>query len=235
MRVTRMLTVAVLGWTTSAAAQTVEVSAPLFPKVLELYPFTGDAYPDSYDAQEALANDVLMTFGWLRDECAARGYGVVLEGDTPLTPEQRMENYNQVAECAYDEFTAKPYMVPQLVADVDVCALKLGDDWRLPTEADVLGWPDALFEGVADVLTETADGTSGWGTFYFSLVVYVTGADGDIRVANLHPDATARVSDLPEGTALTHHVESVPFDVAGTSGWAPPVVRCVRELPVAGE
>ncbi|PKN58966.1 MAG: hypothetical protein CVU56_03215 [Deltaproteobacteria bacterium HGW-Deltaproteobacteria-14] len=234
MRTLLTLTIAVCGLTTSAAAQTVEVSAPLFPRVLDLYPFTGDAYPDGYDAQEALADDVLMTFGWLRDECAARGYDVLLAGDAPLTPEQRMENYNHVAECAYDEFTAKPYMVPQLVADVDVCALKLGDGWRLPTEADVLGWPDALFEGVADVLTETADGTSGWGTFYFSLLVYVTGADGDVRIANLHPDATTRVFDLPAGTDPTRHVEAVPFDAAGASGWAPPVVRCVRELPDTG-
>jgi hypothetical protein len=184
-----------------AAVERIELSAPIFPDVEILYAHEGASFPASPDAEAQLVADAALSFDQLVTECAQRTdpksgapYSLA-DGDT-LTPAQLTSNYDTVARCAYEQFTAKPYWIPQLVDDVDVCAATLGADWHLPTEADLasFGADDYAFFGAT--LTGAADGTSFWGSFYFSLTVFVRAADGSLQKADLGPDVTMRVQDL---------------------------------------
>lgn len=212
----------------AAGAQTIEISAPLFPKVPVLYAHQADAYPADSEGQLALASEALMSFPWLRGACADLGYSIVEEGDVPLSADETIKNYNEVARCSYEQFTAKPYLIPQLVSDVDLCASTLGEGWRMPTEAEVLAFPPEVFTTAAEVLTVAAGSEPSWGSFYFSLAVYVLGDSGQLRIANFHPDAAKRVYDLQESVEFKRHLEHVPFDLIDAPGWAPAVVRCLR-------
>lgn len=214
---------------TTASVAMVELSAPLFPMVETLYAHEDEAYPAELGAQQELAQQALLTYDRLLVECEELGYDVALElgGDK----ERLARNYNEVARCSYEQKTAKPYLIPQLIADVDVCAAKLGDGWRLPKESEVMEWPAALFEQLSVVLDETvaAAGDAGqWGSLYFSPAIFVHGDDGRLRYASLYPDALVRVADLPAEVELRRHLEAVPVANGDAFEWAPPVVRCVR-------
>lgn len=196
-----------------AGVERIELSAPIFPDVDILYAHEGANFPSSLAAEADLVAAVALGFEHLVTECAQRTdpktgapYSLA-DGDT-LTPAQLTSNYDTVARCAYEQFTAKPYWIPQLVDDVDVCAATLGADWRLPTEADLasLGADDFAF--FANTLTGAANGTSFWGSFYFSLVVFVRAADGSLQKADLGPNVTTRVQDLGLTAAqLKQHYE----------------------------
>jgi hypothetical protein len=119
-------------------------------------------------------------------------------------------------------FTVKPYWIPQLVDDVDVCAVTLGAAWRLITEADLATLDAADLKNIQDTLSGV--GTTFWGEFYFSLHTYVRAADGKLAAGDLSPGATMRVAPLSyqQGGGPTMHYEG---------GLAP---RCIWRHPVAG-
>jgi hypothetical protein len=119
-----------------------------------------------------------------------------MPGDAPPSLDRVTLNFDQVAKCSYDQYTSKPYWIPQLIDDVGVCEAELGPDWHLPTEADVASFIDADFQFFHDTLTAAATGTSFWGSFYFSLTVYVRAGDNTIQKADLSPGITDRIIDL---------------------------------------
>ena len=132
-----------------------------------------------------LAHAASLTFDTLLTSCAATHPAITLASPSHSpTSAELATNYNEVAECAYSKYTVKPYWIPKLVDDVDICLNELGAGWRLPTEADVSGMTDESLSFVADTLTATADakaGASFWGTFYFSLSMFVRASDGSIK------------------------------------------------------
>jgi hypothetical protein len=164
----------------------VDVSAPIFPKVLELYQGQGEAYPTTAEGQAQLVHDSAIGFAQLLAECAPDNPDITpwVPGDPPLTAAQAYANYRAVEDCAYERYTVKPYWIPQLVQDVDVCTLTLGARWRTPTVAELA----ALGTEARQALADSVDFGSSDGAFYWSQV-YARNADGVVQSVDLSPAA----------------------------------------------
>lgn len=201
-----------------------EVSAPIFPKVLELYKYEGSNFPTTLEAEQAAVDAAALNFEALLAECAANYPGITLwaPGTPELTAAQLEANYTLVAQCAFERYTAKPYWIPQLVNDVDLCGRQLGSDWRLITEADLAALDEAAFTQFASTLSSVSPDSSSMGGFYFSLAVFVRGNDGTLKLGNLKPGVTERLTALPVTTdeAMRRHLEGSPLGTV--------VVRCLR-------
>jgi hypothetical protein len=184
----------------------------------------GANYPKDQAARVDYVQKNTYTFEALLAKCAPLYPGIVVATATgpALTQAQLASNYDLVARCSYEKFTVKPYWIPQLVDDVDVCAVTLGAAWRLITEADLATLDAADLKNIQDTLSGV--GTTFWGEFYFSLHTYVRAADGKLAAGDLSPGATMRVAPLSyqQGGGPTMHYEG---------GLAP---RCIWRHPVAG-
>jgi hypothetical protein len=212
------------------ASERIDISAPIFPRVLLLYPYEGAAFPGTLLEEQNLTHSAALVFETLLEDCRtnvdyAGAYSAITPaptvGETPLATATLETNYNLVAQCAYERFTAKPYWIPKLVDDVDICAAELGAGWSMISEVDLADLSEADFTFIQDTLGTTA-GQSSWGGFYFSLHVYVRAADGTLQAGDLTPSVTSRVAPLPAGSATSH--------LEGVSG-APIVLRCLRRTP----
>jgi hypothetical protein len=193
----------------------IEISGPIFPMVNVLYASEGTNFPATLAGEQTLAHAAAVTFETLLATCSDPNITHATEG-VVLSPTQLAQIYNLVAECAYVTYTVKPYWIPQLVDDVDICATELGAGWRLPTEADVASLSEANFTFIHDTLSATSGG-SFWGTLYFSVNVFVRSSEGTIKKANLGPGVATRITALAAtGDALKNHDES------GTA------LRCIR-------
>ncbi len=203
------LALLILGSAARATAdEWVTVSAPIFPQVLVLYEHEGANFPATIDEEAAVAHAAALNFQSLLVECQADYPGITLLGpeDPPLTPEQLTANFDLVAQCSYEKHTAKPYWIPQLVDDVDICGTELGSEWRLPTEEDIATFTDEDFAFLQETLTTVAGG-DWWGGFYFSLRIFVRASDGSLVMGDLTPGAAPRIQPLPStvnGTATSH-------------------------------
>jgi len=231
MKMTRMLVVAaaltgVMSWrarpASAAGAEVVEVSAPVLPRVSVLYTAEGNNFPTSPADQATLAHDAALTFDFLLTACSMSHSGIVIPGpgDPPTTPAQNAMNLETVANCAYTDFVSKPYWIPALVDQVDICGTELGSSWHLITEADVNDVTDADAQAMASALS-TPNSTSFFGNFYFGLHVWVRATDGTLARGDLSPGVTTRMSALPVSASSTTHYES---DMA---------LRCIRRTPVS--
>jgi hypothetical protein len=193
----------------------IEVSAPIFPNVLVMYPGAGPNYPTTQAGREQLVRDSALTFEFLLEECSKAGYTITPAPDGgTLTQAELAANYNEIAKCSYERYTAKPYWIPKLLSDVDVCGLMLGTGWRMITEADLASMTTADFQYLSDVLSSTAAGSS-FGAFYFSLEIFAKAADGSIAHGSLSPTAPKRIESFPESSSTD------PYQV----GLA---LRCIR-------
>lgn len=230
MKMTRtMLVVAALAGLSSwparpaaaAGAEVVEVSAPILPRVSVLYAAEGNNFPASPADRATLAHDAALTFDFLMTACSMNHSGIVIPGpgDPPTTPAQNATNLETVANCAYTDFVSKPYWIPALVDQIDLCGTELGASWHLISEADVNDVSDADAQAMAAALS-TPNSTSFFGNFYFSLHVWVRATDGSLARGDLSPGATTRMTALPVSASSTTHYES---DMA---------LRCIRRTPV---
>ena len=214
-----------------------EISAPLFPIVTTLYNYEDTNYPTTADNQRALAKDGYTTFEKIRDACLTKdprgsfSGGIKTEGNLQtLTAEERAENYSKIAQCAYEYFGSKPYSIPQLVSDVDLCAEHLGTDWRLLSEDDIGAFTLDVFSNIKGALEKTS-GTFSWGSFYFSLAAYTQGSDRNLKIGSLFPDAASRVTAASFPAGSKHHLESHNIDGGSTGLTSSTVtVRCIRVL-----
>jgi hypothetical protein len=206
----------------------VEISAPIFPNVLIMYNEQGSKYPTDFAGQKDLAHRSALTFEFLLEDCAKdpRYNAIVLSknGET-LTPEQLAKNYSLVADCAYIKYTAKPYWIPQLLADVDICDMELGTGWRMINEADILSLRDEERKFIADTLSPSVFLTTGddFGPMYFSLRVFVRATDGTIKSAYLGPGSANIQPLFASSENLKNHYE-------GELG-----LRCIRMSNVFSE
>ncbi len=209
------VTCVLFGTATAVFADTVDVSAPILPKVLTLYAQEGVTLPTAPTAELALVASASLIFETLLADCksnptyagAYAGISLWNPVDAPLTPTQLTANYSLVAQCSYEQYTAKPYWIPKLVNDVDICGTQLGSDWRLPTEADLASFTDENFATMQNTLIGIADGTF-WGGFYFTLHIYVRAADGSLVQGDLTPGVAQRITPFPASIDWTRHYES---------------------------
>jgi hypothetical protein len=221
--------------TAAQAVEIVEVSAPIFPRTPVLYAQEGANYPSTQAARESLVTNASLTFDELLQACAPQYPGISLQngngngngngGNGNLSQQQLAANYQLVAQCSYEQYTAKPYWIPQLVSDVTICEQELGPDWHLLTEADINGFSPQDFQFFQNTLTDASNAggnTSFWGFFYFGLKVFIRAADGSIQQGDLTPGVSVRVAPLtyPQGWTAQQHYEG---------GLA---LRCIRRTQV---
>jgi hypothetical protein len=211
------------------------LSAPIVPNTTVLYPAEGAAYPASLAGEQALAGAAAVTFDTLLAACPTltpTGGGTYDIDVTTASPSlARLQlNYDSVARCAYEHYTAKPYWIPALVDHVDICAASLGAGWRLPTEADVLALSADDLSALAGAYDPSAPTFSSLGGMYFALKMYVRGAAADgaghfpIKVANLNPGASVPIDDLRDGSGAVMDATSPSFTRHNEGGV---VLRCV--------
>lgn len=201
----------------------VEISAPILPRVLVLYEREGTNFPTTAEERAAHAHASALTYDFLLHECQAAYPGIVIPGagDPPTSDAQNATNFEQVAQCSYEKYTAKPYWIPALIDTVDICGAELGSTWRLPNEDDVASLSQDDRAQLAAALS-TPHAASSWATFYFSLHVWVRKTDGTLGIADLSPTATP-VMPLPSGLDPTVHYEG---------GVA---LRCIRRTTAPGD
>jgi len=198
----------------------VEISAPILPRTSVIYA----PFPTSLAGEQTMAHDAALLFDWLLPQCAPLYPTITLApaDGSALTPAQLATNYDQVGLCAYQQYVAKPYWIPKLVDDVDICGTEMGAGWRLITELDLASLTESDFQTVSDTWNLHASGGGGLGFFYSTLAIWVRAADGTIASATLAPGVSgSRVAPLPPGISPTVHFE-------GSLG-----LRCIRrtELP----
>jgi hypothetical protein len=200
----------------------VEISAPILPRVLVLYEREGSNFPTTQAELEAHAHASALTYDFLLHDCKATYPLIVIPGpgEPPTSDAQNATNFEQVAQCSYEKYTAKPYWIPALVDAVDICGQELGSSWRLPNEDDVVSLSPGDRAQLAAALSTPHAGSS-WATFYFSLRVWVRGSDGSLGIADLSPTAAPTIP-LPAGVDPTVHYE------AGVA------LRCIRRTEVTG-
>lgn len=168
----------------------VEISAPILPKTNVIYNFEGSNFPKSVAEMAKVTHDAALTYDWLLNACAKDYPEITLvpPGMPMKLPTEKLKaNYGATANCAYDDYTSKPYWTPKLVDQVDICAAELGPDWALLTEADVATITPEQHQLMVDALT--AGGDMQLGEFYFSLKVFVRGKNGVLQTVNLEPNA----------------------------------------------
>ena len=214
------------------------ISAPLFPRSQVLYDIETPNYPETPTAVEEWldTHDVIYSFEEMLDYCSTidpYAAEIRLPAEGELSTEDIINNYHAVASCSYDEavgFESKPYWIPQVIIDVNVCGNELREGWTLMTEAFVLSREPSFFEALADTHTAEDEGTD-HASFYFSLAVFVVGDAGGLKVATLEPGSPepARIRDLPDGTDYKSHIEE-PFRSEENNSWYDQtiVVRCVK-------
>jgi hypothetical protein len=186
--------------------QRVEISAPILPRTAAIY----RPFPTTLEGEQAMAHEAALLFDWLLPQCAPLYPMITLApaSGAPLSTVQLATNYDQVGRCAYEQYTAKPYWIPKLVDDVDICGTEMGPGWRLISEADLASFSDADFQNVADTWNLHVVGGGGLGFFFSSLAIWVRADDGVIKAGTLTPGVTgSRVTPLPAGIALTDHYE----------------------------
>jgi len=183
----------------------IEISAPILPRTSVIY----KPFPTTLDGEKQMAHDAALLFDQLLVDCAPLYPTITLDpAGAGLTPEQLGVNYDQVGLCSYMQYSAKPYWVPKLVGDVDICGTEMGPDWHLITEGDLAAMQERDFQAVADVWSHHPVSGQGFSEFFASLRIWVRAADGAIAQATLAPGAGPdRVTPLAVAPTSTDHYE----------------------------
>lgn len=207
---------------TTDRKERVIISAPIIPRTDVIYAADGRVPADPV-AEAALGHAASLTYAQLLTGCAPLYPGIVVPAPgKDLTPAERTNNFVLIATCAYEKYYAKPYWIPKLVNDLDLCGTELGKDYRLPTEADLAALRDADYRFLSERLTTAAGTTDFFGNTYFSLLIYVRGADGTLKLGDLSAGATARVTALGVSQDSQAHYEHYPNPLS---------LRCIRRTP----
>lgn len=175
----------------------VEISAPILPDADVWQHKGGTGYPASTADALALVTSTTYTYEALLSGCRSKYPTIVVPAaGHGLTAAQLTNNYDQVSRCAYVEYGAKPYWMPQILNDVDVCVEKLGAEWHLLSESEVSGFSEGDFMLMQTTMALPRGTDTFPRDFYFSLDAYVRGTDGSLKYGDLNLGAT-HVAGLP--------------------------------------
>jgi len=201
------------------AVEHIEISAPILPSTKVLYPHEGANLPTSLEERATIAHDAALTYDFLLHACVDKYPAIVIPGPgaPATTDEQNATNFENVAQCSYEQYGAKPYWIPALIDTVDICGRELGAGWRLPTEEDVASLGAEERTRLASALATPHAGSS-WGAFYFGLGVWVRGTNGALRLGDLSPAANPTV-DVPSSNPAIHFESGVSL-------------RCIRRTTI---
>jgi hypothetical protein len=160
--------------------QSPELSAPIVPCVLALN--RDGFYPPEREAREHMADEASLPFSYFQQACAERYPIARPEAGKALTSEQARDNYASVARCSFETHYGKPYWVPQLLDDVDLCARELGSSWQLPTNESLAHFNARHRELLVQALRDVP-----YGGGYNSLVLYARDAAQRLTVLDFGP------------------------------------------------
>jgi hypothetical protein len=196
---------ATLAYNGSVNVLSVQISAPILPRTTVIY----QAFPTTLDGEKTMAHDASLLFDFLLGVCAPLYPKITLDPTgAGLSAAELGMNYDQVGLCAYEQYVAKPYWIPKLVDDVDICGTEMGAGWRLITEADLTSLRDADFQAVSDVWNHYVSGGQGLAFFFSSLQIWVRANDGTIAAGTLQPGVSgSRVTPLGVPSTSTTHYE----------------------------
>ncbi len=167
------------------ALQRIELSAPIIP-LMEVWQNRGGAgYPNTQEERVALVRDSAKTYAEFLPDCSRSDPSILLTSN--LSQEQLKHNYDAMARCIYLQYGGKPYWIPQILNDVDVCHEKLGPGWRLPSSADIAAWSESDYHALASAYSATPAPDGFPVHFYFVLDVYARGVDGTLLRARFSP------------------------------------------------
>lgn len=155
---------------TNEGAKVYEISAPLFPLIEILYAREGVNYPDQTDGKVGLGQEGYLTFEKMRDNCIANGGYEGIKAETEsvkLTAKERADNFSKIATCSYEIYTSKPYSIPQLVDDIDLCKMHLGSDWNMIKQSDLEAFSSVVFDNIEAAYSKVNSEEFSWGAFYF--------------------------------------------------------------------
>lgn len=135
-----------------------------------------------------------LPFHVLAEACRLEHAAILLPAESEgASPSELEHNYHEVARCAASELGATEGWVPQVVADGEPCSAALGQGWRLPKTAELMGLTIDDRKAIAGALFDTL-GRSTFG----SLLVYARGAAGQLELATLSPNAAEQAPALDE-------------------------------------
>lgn len=196
-----------------------ELSAPILPKVADVYSHQGASYPTNPADEQALVQNAALLFDFLLTDCAAKHPAITLPAamGAPLTPEQLNTNYFEVAKCAYD-YGSKPVWIPMMIHDVSLCELAMGPEWHLLSQSDLASFTADDYRRFAELLP-VGDSPYHPG-LYFSLDVYVRGSDGRLKLGKLAPGSDLSLQDISD-TELNQKLNLTPY-----------LPRCIRRMLV---
>jgi len=210
IKVKAQLILALLGFSSHLhATEDFFISAPIFPKVEVLYEYEDDQYPISQLGREKVVDTAFMSFTEVFDACLAdEEYANrlhSLSADNTLTQDQLAENYTVIAECSYNKFTSKPYFIPKLIQDVDICSRILDTNdhkWRMISETDIQTWGDEVYTSLSQIINTALPNDANeeaFGAFYFSMATYIN-TDQGLKVGNLYPNISSsnRISNISD-------------------------------------
>jgi hypothetical protein len=202
----------------ASGASTFGISAPILPHTftagsaggIYLYAYEGANFPTTLAGEQTVAFGAAVTYESLLVQCAATRPAIVLQSSGgPALPQSTLaSNLEQVAQCAYADLGIKPYWIPQLIDDVDICG-HFYPGWSLPTEADLAALSDADRTAWQQAANEQLFG---------SFDVYVRAADGTLAHASL---ASGNRSVLPFASIGAPYDPKVHYE-GGVN------LRCIR-------
>jgi hypothetical protein len=161
-----------------------------------------------------MGEEASLTFAYFVKACASQ-YPIVqpLAGHS-LMPEQAYENYANVARCTFETHYGKPYWVPQLIDDVDLCGRTLGAGFRLPSSESLSKFNPEHRE----ILYQALKGVP-FGAGYNSLLMFARDERNKLTLLDLTPPkARTTPADRLQGERKSS------FQLPRVS------LRCVREV-----
>ena len=190
-----------------------ELSLSILPRVFGkgLYRYEGTSYPSTDAARTAVVDEVAFTYPQLERECAGLHPGKIVlakDGGPALSAETLGKNIEALFDCAYVDFGIKPYWIPRLVVDADVCGRKLGAGWRLPTAGDFASWTESERSAIAAASSVE---------LFNSRILYVRGTDGSAQLGNL---VTGEVGPIT-GAGLSYAGDTYHYEGGAA-------LRCLR-------
>lgn len=191
----------------------VRLSSPILPDMVIFQMFQNPEYYNSHLSKiYSMINNSMYSFSDLVLLCNNAGYHINI--DSLNHTKVSAYNYSQIAKCGYDILGLKPYYVPKMISDYEICQYKLGKGWRLPTETEVLSWPSAYFTDLMNSLTAGSLSVDDfWANSYFSLFIYIRGNNGTVKIANLYPDSFPKILDLPSTVIATTLLMNTDIDI----------------------
>lgn len=190
-----------------------ELSSPLYPCSYDMH----QVYPRIKDDPTALRDLLAKTtidFNFLVENCS-KYYPLIKPPGRArsLSMAERITNFVQAEECRFDPYYSKGYWIPEAIERTDVCAISLGGDWHLPTQAEITRMTEAQRRALANPVVPKG----------LSL-----GRAHDLHVYALRSTGELAIADLASGRLAAFYSQAGPQSTPGYHFEGRALLRCLR-------